>query len=104
MGRMRFASPCRSISLAELNARYLGWLGSVWERIECTAISSGQFGGILCWKEYISSMEKYELALIDSDDDIAAYHHIRRLVLFGGSDGYIPNGPEEVKKEIYRSF
>jgi GNAT superfamily N-acetyltransferase len=62
-------------------------------------ISSGQFGGILCWKEYISSMEKYELALIDCDDDIAAYHHIRRLVLNGGSDEYIPNGPEEVKKE-----
>jgi hypothetical protein len=44
-------------------------------------------------------MESYALTPIESDDDVAAYHQIRHQVLFGGSEEYIRNGPEEVKEE-----
>lgn len=44
-------------------------------------------------------MDSYDLIRIDSVDDNATYHRIRHLVLFGGSDEYIPNGSEEVKEE-----
>lgn len=44
-------------------------------------------------------MEDYVLTVIDSADDVAAYHQIRHLVLFGGSDEYSRCGPEEVKEE-----
>jgi N-acetylglutamate synthase-like GNAT family acetyltransferase len=44
-------------------------------------------------------MENYDLILVESTDDCVAYHRIRQLVLFGGSDEYISNGPEEVKNE-----
>ncbi|MBB3656653.1 N-acetylglutamate synthase-like GNAT family acetyltransferase [Rhizobium sp. BK650] len=44
-------------------------------------------------------MESYALTLIESANDAAAYHEIRHHVLFGGSEEYIRNGPEEVKAE-----
>jgi GNAT superfamily N-acetyltransferase len=44
-------------------------------------------------------MESYDLILIENADDVDAYHRIRHLALFGGSDEYIHNGPEEIKEE-----
>lgn len=44
-------------------------------------------------------MESYALTLVESANDVAAYHEIRHHVLFGGSEEYIRNGPEEVKEE-----
>jgi len=46
-------------------------------------------------------MDSYDLSLADGADDWAAYHRIRRLVLFEarGRFDYIPDGPEEIKAE-----
>ncbi|MFQ0815350.1 hypothetical protein AVM02_02295 [Brucella anthropi] len=44
-------------------------------------------------------MALYTLTLIENAEDFSAYHQIRHHVLFGGSQQYICNGPEEVKDE-----
>ncbi|WP_028004392.1 GNAT family N-acetyltransferase [Sinorhizobium meliloti] len=46
-------------------------------------------------------MDGYELCLVENADDWAAYHRIRRTILFEarGRFDYIPDGPEELKAE-----
>jgi predicted N-acetyltransferase YhbS len=47
----------------------------------------------------ICPVDSCDLVLIETADDQAAYHRIRRLVLFDGKPDYVTDGPEEVKKE-----
>lgn len=46
-------------------------------------------------------MDGYELCLVENADDWAAYHRIRRTVLFEarGRFDYVTDGPEELKAE-----
>lgn len=44
-------------------------------------------------------MDGYELILIQSEDDVEAYHRIRHHVLFDGSSAYLREGPDEVREE-----
>lgn len=46
-------------------------------------------------------MDVYELCLVENADDWAAYHRIRRTVLFEarGRFDYVTDGPEELKAE-----
>jgi N-acetylglutamate synthase-like GNAT family acetyltransferase len=44
-------------------------------------------------------MARYALTLIEDADDVAAYHQLRQHVLFGGSQEYIRNGPDEARNE-----
>lgn len=44
-------------------------------------------------------MDAYDLAMVDGSEDHAAYHAMRRSVLFGGSSDYVVDQEDETKPE-----